>query len=116
VAVGLSGSIGEVNIISEDGLVSNQRTLSLRSEVPLLIYSAIILNKDLLYSIATGAVQKNITHKNILNISIGSLLSTNELKNISQLYLKLLIMENKIIKIKSKLIKLLIKGSVENFV
>ncbi|MBE4704210.1 restriction endonuclease subunit S [Spiroplasma platyhelix] len=104
---GLSGTIGTVGIIFESDWVSNQRTLTLRSNIPLNLKIAIEKQVDFLLKNATGAVQKNITMNDILNLKTIEKKLNDEL--INKFYIKLLLLKNKIIKIKNCEIKLLIK-------
>jgi restriction endonuclease S subunit len=68
VITGLSGTFGTASIIVDTKCVSNQRTLSLRSRLPLIIKTSIVKQKKFLSNNSTGGVQKNITPNNILNL------------------------------------------------
>ena len=107
VITGLSGTIGTASIVYENNWVSNQRTLVLRSNIPLNIKIAIIKQNNFLIKHATGAVQKNITIDDILNLKMIKKTANDEY--INEFYIKFLILKNKIKEIKKSIINLLIK-------
>ncbi len=108
VVTGLSGTIGTAGIVKQNDWVSNQRTLALRSDFALQIKKCIENSKVYLNSISTGAVQKNIKHKDILNLNFSIKNYERELK-ISNLYIKLVEILDKIVTCKTNLINLLVK-------
>ncbi|MFV0288137.1 MAG: restriction endonuclease subunit S [Mycoplasmatales bacterium] len=105
VITGLSGTIGTASPIFTNGLVSNQRTLGLSTDYPVQIANAIELQKKELYNISTGAVQKNITAINVLDLKFKPFFNNSFDNNILLLKRK----KTNLINIKEKTIKLLIK-------
>lgn len=66
---GMSGTIGTATVITDEGHVSNQRTFAFSSDFPVQSALSIELQAKKLINLSTGAVQKNITKDNILNLS-----------------------------------------------
>ena len=108
VITGLSGSLGTATVINENNWVSNQRTLSFKTNYSLQIQEAIIENSDEIKSLATGSVQKNITAEDILNLQI-KISNRETLKLISQIHLVLLRINLVLKSVKIKYIDILIK-------
>ncbi|AVN63684.1 hypothetical protein CG006_01660 [Mesoplasma florum] len=107
VITGLSGTLGTGEIISESGWVANQRTLTMSSDYGLNILISILLNKDNLNRIATGAVQKNLTANNIIELNAMEVFDGD--KDISLFYLNINKQLNKMEEIRKNIISLLIK-------
>ncbi len=102
---GMSGTIGTATVISDENLVSNQRTFAFSSDFPVQTAISIELQSQKLINLSTGAVQKNITKDNILNLAFSPLFSKK--------YDESIILELKIKKLLYKIlentVKLLIK-------
>lgn len=102
---GMSGTIGTATVITDESQVSNQRTFAFSSDFPVQTALSIELQAQKLVNLSTGAVQRNITKDNILNLSFSPFFSKQ--------YDDSIILELKIKKmltaILEKIVKLLIK-------
>ncbi len=72
---GMSGTIGTATVITDESQVSNQRTFAFSSDFPVQTALSIELQAQKLVNLSTGAVQRNITKDNILNLSFSPFFS-----------------------------------------
>ncbi len=105
VITGLSGTIGTATQCITHNLVSNQRTLSLSTPYPVQVSLAIEKQSEMLKRKSTGAVQKNITKNDILELKFEPMFE----KEYDDIIINLKIQKNKLLDIKSNIIKKFIK-------